>query len=118
VIELKLGKFRPQYAGQVNFYVNVVDGQVREDHHGSTIGLVLCAGRNKTVARYALEGMTRPLGVARYTTTTGGLVGRVPDELVDRLPALEQISAGVQRIVDQHTEEIAEAEADQATKTE
>jgi predicted nuclease of restriction endonuclease-like (RecB) superfamily len=115
VIELKLGKFRPQYAGQVNFYVNVVDGQLREDHHGSTIGLVLCASRNKTVARYALEGMTRPLGVARYMTT-GGLVERVPDELGGQLPALEEISAGVQRIVDRHADEVAEAEADQATE--
>jgi hypothetical protein len=112
---LKLGKFRPQYAGQLNFYVNVVDSQMREDHHGSTIGLVLCASRNKTVARYALDGMTRPLGVARYTTSTGGLVERVPDELAGQLPALEQISAGVQRIVDQHTEEVAEAEADGAS---
>jgi predicted nuclease of restriction endonuclease-like (RecB) superfamily len=65
VIELKLGKFRPQYTGQVNFYVNVIDDQLRQEHHGATIGLVLCASRNKTVARYALEGMTRPLGVAR-----------------------------------------------------
>jgi predicted nuclease of restriction endonuclease-like (RecB) superfamily len=110
VIDLKLGKFRPQYAGQVNFYVNVIDDQLRQEHHGATIGLVLCAGRNQTVARYALEGMTRPLGVARYTTT-GTLVERVPEELGDQLPALEEISAGVQRIVERHSEEIAEAEA-------
>jgi predicted nuclease of restriction endonuclease-like (RecB) superfamily len=111
VIDLKLGKFRPQYAGQVNFYVNVIDDQLRQEHHGATIGLVLCASRNKTVARYALEGMTRPLGVARYTTT-GTLVERVPEELGDQLPALEEISAGVQRIVERHSDEIAEAEAE------
>jgi predicted nuclease of restriction endonuclease-like (RecB) superfamily len=114
VIDLKLGKFRPQYAGQVNFYVNVVDDQMRQEHHGATIGLVLCASRNKTVARYALEGMTRPLGVARYATT-GTLVERVPEELGDQLPALEEISAGVQRIVERHSEEVAEAEANEAT---
>jgi predicted nuclease of restriction endonuclease-like (RecB) superfamily len=110
VIDLKLGKFRPQYAGQVNFYVNVIDDQLRQEHHGATIGLVLCASRNKTVARYALEGMTRPLGVARYTTT-GTLVERVPEELGDQLPALEEISAGVQLIVERHADEVAEAEA-------
>jgi predicted nuclease of restriction endonuclease-like (RecB) superfamily len=114
VIDLKLGKFRPQYAGQVNFYVNVIDDQLRQEHHGATIGLVLCASRNKTVARYALEGMTRPLGVARYTTT-GTLVERVPEELGDQLPALEEISAGVQRIVDRHSDEVAEAEANEVT---
>jgi predicted nuclease of restriction endonuclease-like (RecB) superfamily len=48
VIELKLGKFSSQYAGQINFYVNVIDVQLREEHHGATIGLVLCASRNKT----------------------------------------------------------------------
>ena len=114
VIELKLGKFRPQYAGQINFYVNVVDDQMRQEHHGATIGLVLCASRNRTVARYALEGMTRPLGVARYTTTKT-LVERVPEELGDQLPALEEISAGVQRIVERHSDEIAEAEANEVT---
>jgi predicted nuclease of restriction endonuclease-like (RecB) superfamily len=114
VIDLKLGKFRPQYAGQVNFYVNVIDEELRQEHHGATIGLVLCASRNKTVARYVLGGMTRPLGVARYTTT-GTLVERVPEELGDQLPALEEISAGVQRIVERHSDEIAEAEANEVT---
>ena len=114
VIELKLGKFRPQYAGQINFYVNVIDDQLRQEHHGATIGLVLCASRNKTVARYALEGMTRPLGVAPYTTTET-LVERVPEELGGQLPALEEISAGVQRIVERHSDEIAEAEANDVT---
>ena len=99
VIELKLGKFRPEYAGQINFYVNVVDDQMRRDHHNSTIGLVLCAGRNKTVARYALNGIDRPVGVARYTSTPT-LVEQVPEELHNQLPELTDISAGVQRIVE------------------
>jgi hypothetical protein len=111
VIELKLGKFRPQYAGQINFYVNVVDDQMRRDHHDATIGLMLCASRNETVARYALQGIHRPVGVARYTSTPT-LVEQVPKELHDQLPELEEISAGIQRIVERHTDEVAEAEAD------
>ena len=111
VIELKLGKFRPQYAGQINFYVNVVDDQMRRDHHDATIGLVLCASRNETVARYALQGIHRPVGVARYTSRPT-LVEQVPKELHDQLPELEEISAGVQRIVERHADEITEAEAD------
>lgn len=113
VIELKLGKFRPHYAGQINFYVNVVDDQLRQDHHDPTIGLVLCASRNATVARYALGGVNRPVGVARYTSTPT-LVEQVPEEMHDQLPELEQISAGVQRIVARHAEEVAEAEGDGA----
>jgi len=112
VIELKLGKFRPQYAGQINFYVNVVDDQLRAEHHDSTIGLVLCASRNQTVARYALQGINRPVGVARYTAAAPTLVEKVPEELHDQLPELDRISAGVQRIVERHAEEVAQAEAD------
>ncbi len=108
-IELKLGKFRPQYAGQINFYVNVIDDQLRENHHASTIGLVLCASRNHTVARYALQGINRPVGIARYNATPT-LVEKVPEEMRDQLPDLEKISAGVQRIVDRHAGQIAEAE--------
>lgn len=109
-IELKLGKFRPQYAGQINFYVNVVDNHLREDHHEATIGLVLCASRNQTVARYALQGIKRPVGIARYNATPA-LTEKVPDEMQDRLPDLEKISAGIQQIVDRHTDEIVQAEA-------
>jgi YhcG PDDEXK nuclease domain len=112
VIELKLGKFRPQYAGQINFYVNVVDDPLRQEQHESTIGLVLCASRNRTVARYALQGIARPVGVARYSATPT-LVEKLPDQLHDKLPELEQISAGVQRIVERHADEITEAEAAQ-----
>jgi hypothetical protein len=60
------------------------------------------------VARYALGGINRPVGVARYTSTP--LVEQVPEELHDHLPELEQISAGVQRIVARHAEEVANAE--------
>lgn len=113
VIELKLGKFRPQYAGQINFYVNVVDDQLRSEHHDSTIGLVLCASRNQTVARYALQGINRPVGVARYTAAAPTLTEKVPEELHDQLPELDRISAGVQRIIERHAEEVAQAEAAQ-----
>jgi hypothetical protein len=99
VIDLKLGKFRPQYAGQVNFYVNVIDDRLRQRSHDSTLGLVLCTSRNNTVARYALAGIDRPVGVARYTSTRV-LVESLPAELHGRLPSLEEISAGVQRIVE------------------
>lgn len=110
VLELKLGKFRPEYAGQINFYVNVVDGQMRQKRHDATIGLVLCAGRNETVARYALNGIDRPVGVARYTPTPT-LAEQVPEELHNQLPELAEISAGVQLIVERHADEVAEAEA-------
>jgi predicted nuclease of restriction endonuclease-like (RecB) superfamily len=110
VIDLKLGKFRPQYAGQINFYVNVLDDQLRREHHEPTIGLVLCADRNETVARYALNGIDRPVGIARYNTTPT-LTEQVPEGLHAELPEVERISAGVQRIVERHTDEVHKPEA-------
>ncbi|MFZ1925662.1 MAG: PDDEXK nuclease domain-containing protein [Solirubrobacteraceae bacterium] len=112
-IELKLGKFRPQYTGQINFYVNVIDDRMRQAHHASTIGLVLCAGRNETVVRYALAGIDRPVGVARYSTTQA-LLERVPDELRGQFPELEQIRSGVQKIVARHAQQVTNGETDTA----
>ena len=89
VLELKLGKFRPEYAGQINFYVNVVDEQMRHERHDATIGLVLCASRNETVARYALNGIDRPVGIARYTPTST-LAEQVPAELHNQLPEIRR----------------------------
>jgi predicted nuclease of restriction endonuclease-like (RecB) superfamily len=98
VIELKLGKFRPQYAGQLNFYVNLVDDRLRRSHHARTIGLILCASRNETVVRYALQGMEGPLGVARYSGRQPP-AGEIEAGLGGHLPPPEELSAGVQQIL-------------------
>ncbi len=116
-IELKLGKFRPQYTGQINFYVNVIDDRMRQAHHASTIGLVLCASRNETVVRYALAGIDRPVGVARYSTTQA-LLERVPEELRGQFPELEQIRSGVQKIVARHAQQVTNGETDTAPSLE
>ena len=81
--------------------MNVVDDRLRLDHHDATIGLVLCASRNETVARYALSGIERPVGVARYTTGPR-LVDEATSDLGRQLPELTRISDGVQKIVDRH----------------
>jgi hypothetical protein len=70
----------------------------------------LCASRNETVARYALEGINRPVGVARFKAAPA-LVDKVPEELHDRLPELDRISAGVEQIVARHAGEIERQDA-------
>jgi predicted nuclease of restriction endonuclease-like (RecB) superfamily len=68
VVELKVGRFAPEHAGQLGFYVAWVDANLRvADRHAPTIGILLCAGRNDSVVRYALAGSTAPLAVADYT---------------------------------------------------
>jgi hypothetical protein len=57
VVELKIGRFKPDYAGQLGFYVALVDDQPRRpDRHAPTVGILLCAGRNDRVVRYSLGG--------------------------------------------------------------
>jgi len=68
VIELKIGRFQPEYVGKLGFYVAWVDDNLRaHDRHAPTIGILLCASRNDNVVRYSLAGTTAPLAVATYT---------------------------------------------------
>ena len=60
VVELKASPFKPEYMGQLNFYINVVDDTLRGEHDNKTIGLLLCNGGDKVVAQYALSGYDQP----------------------------------------------------------
>ena len=67
VIELKTGKFQPEYAGKLNFYVALVDDVLRCDHHNETIGILICGTKNDRSVRYSLGRSTSPVAVAAYT---------------------------------------------------
>lgn len=95
VIELKAGQFKPEYIGQLGFYLTAVDAQVRHEQDGATIGLLLCKGKDKVVAEYALRGLAQPLGVAEYQ-----LVDSLPEQLQVAMPTIEQIEAKLQGGVD------------------
>lgn len=86
VIELKAGPFKPEHAGQLNFYLSAVDAQVKAEQDNPTIGLLLCKSQNRVVAEYALRGSSKPIGVAEYQ-----LVAALPAELRTSLPSIEQI---------------------------
>ena len=66
VIELKKGKFKPEYTGKLNFYLSVVDDMVKLDHHNPTVGMLLCETKNEVIAQYAVDGMTKPMGISQY----------------------------------------------------
>lgn len=74
VVELKVGEFRPENAGQLNFYVALVDDKLRKQAiHAPTVGLLLCAGRSDAVVRYSLANTTAPLAVADYVLSMDDL---------------------------------------------
>ena len=66
VVELKATPFKPEYAGQLNFYINVVDDKLRGENDNKTIGLLLCRGKDEVVAQYALAGYDQPIGISDY----------------------------------------------------
>ena len=86
VVELKAGAFKPEHAGQLNFYLAAVDAQVKAADDKPTIGLLLCRQQNRLVAEYALSGIDKPIGVAEYQ-----LLRDLPKPLTGSLPSIEQI---------------------------
>ena len=94
VIEPKASSFKPEYMGQLNFYINVVDDTLRGEHDNKTIGLLLCNGGDKVVAQYALSGYEQPIGVSDYQLTKA-----IPDNLRSTLPSVEEVEKELVRII-------------------
>ena len=88
VIDLKKGAFKAEYAGKVNFYLNVVDDKLRHPADNPSIGLILCQDRNRVVAEYALRGLQKPIGISEYEITRA-----LPKGLKSSLPSIKEIEA-------------------------
>ena len=86
-IELKIGKFIPEYVGKMQFYLAVLDDKVRMEDEKPSIGIILCKSKNKTIVEYALRESNKPIGVAAYRMVT-----TLPKELRGQFPAPEQIA--------------------------
>ena len=90
VVALKTSAFKPEHAGQLNFYLSAIDSQMRHPDDQPSIGLVLCKTRNRVIAEYALRDISKPIGVAEWQTK---LVHSLPEPLRSNLPTIEQIEA-------------------------
>ena len=88
VIDLKVGAFKPDFAGKMNFYLNIVDDVLRHKHDNQSIGLILCQDKKKILAEYALRGVEKPIGVSEYELTRA-----LPEALKSLLPTIEDIEA-------------------------
>lgn len=69
VIELKATGFKPEHVGQLGFYMEAIDRQIKNEWDAPTIGLLLCREGNRTVVEYALNITDKPMGVAKYKLT-------------------------------------------------
>lgn len=86
-VELKIGKFLPEYVGKMQFYLAALDDLVRIKGENPSIGIILCKSKNKTIVEYALRESKKPIGVAAYR-----ILSTLPKELEGELPAPKQIS--------------------------
>jgi len=93
VVELKKGKFKPEYSGQVNFYCSAIDGILAQKDDKPTIGLILCQEKNEIVAEYSLKNMTQPIGISEYQLTEV-----LPKEFESSLPTIEEIEQELKQI--------------------
>lgn len=86
-IDLKIGDFLPEYVGKMQFYLAILDDQVRLPHEAPSVGIILCKSKEKTTVEYALKDATKPIGVATYRITS-----TLPQALKGQLPAPEQVA--------------------------
>ena len=95
VVELKATPFKPEYAGQLNFYINVVDDKLRGKDDNKTIGLLLCKGKDEVVAQYALTGYDQPIGISDYQLSKA-----IPENLKSALPSVEEVEEELTSFLD------------------
>jgi predicted nuclease of restriction endonuclease-like (RecB) superfamily len=88
VLDLKMGPFRPEYAGKMNFYLSAIDDLLRHPDDQPSIGIILCKSKNAIIAEYALRDTTKPIGVSGYRATES-----LPARLKNNLPTIEDLEA-------------------------
>lgn len=81
-IELKIGDFKPEYAGKMQFYLSVLNKTVKLEDENPSIGIIICKSKKRTIVEYALQDANKPIGVASYTISN-----KLPSELKDFLPS-------------------------------
>lgn len=85
-IELKIGEFKPEYAGKMQFYLTVLDDKVKLPEENPSIGIVICKSKKRTIVEYALKNSNKPIGVSTYN-----LSNTLPEDMKNLLPTPEEI---------------------------
>ena len=89
-IELKVGEFKPEYKGKMEFYLNILDDKIKLSHENPSIGIIICKEKNRTIVEYALRHSSSPIGVATYSLTS-----ELPEHFKTLLPSSEDIASKV-----------------------
>lgn len=92
-VELKIGDFKPEFVGQLQFYLTALDKQVKMEHEKPSIGIIICKTKNRTVVEYALKDSYKPIGIATYQ-----IRDTLPEQMRDLLPSPEEIKKTLDRL--------------------
>jgi predicted nuclease of restriction endonuclease-like (RecB) superfamily len=92
VVELKAGKYKPEYAGKLNFYLSAVDSQLRRNGDNPTIGILLCKKKDKIDVEYLLRDIHKPMGISEYKLTNA-----IPENIKAQLPSIEEIERELEK---------------------
>ena len=85
-IELKAGKFKPEFAGKLNYYLSAINSQLKHPSDNPSIGLILCKHKDKVEVEYSLRDINKPIGISEYILTQA-----LPDNFKSNLPTVEQL---------------------------
>ena len=96
-IDLKIGEFEPEHKGKMEFYLTVLNDQIKLPHENPAIGIIICKSKDRTIVEYALKSATLPIGVATYSTTN-----TLPEAYKDLLPATTEIASKLQQFLDEN----------------
>ena len=87
VVELKANSFKPEYAGQIGFYVTAVDEILKKEQDNPTIGLLLCRDKDRLTVDYSLKSINAPIGVSSFE-----IKKYIPQDILEKLPTEEDIN--------------------------
>jgi predicted nuclease of restriction endonuclease-like (RecB) superfamily len=96
VVELKSGKFKPEYAGKLNFYLSAIDSQLKHKTDNPSIGLILCKSKDKIEAEYALRDIQKPIGISEFNLTQA-----LPKEFQSELPTVAELESQLNKYNDE-----------------
>lgn len=94
-VELKIGKFIPEYKGKMEFYLNMLNDKVKLPHENPSIGIIICKSKKRTIVEYALKDSKQPIGIATYSLTA-----ELPDSYQKLLPNGEEIAQKLNNLMD------------------
>lgn len=106
IFELKVGDFKPEFTGKLNFYINTVDEQIKGKSDSPTIGVLLCKTPNDTVVKYALKGIDNPMGVAEYEFTKA-----LPKQLKGEMPTIKELEQELEKETEEFIENLSPVDA-------